>query len=230
MFTRSILLSALLTLSAQAQQADTEPAITPTPTADKAPLVENAADVLREGQLPLTHDALLYEVNGYQVPTLDAFMGWVILNHAQKDLQTLAQYFKDKGVTGKMPLYLVLLQGTDWHHKGTSIFHYPPKKNWDTMVRTLTFIEKELIPVTGELIPVSGERTAEYNRKAGGAGRSKHLQFCALDLTPARKISRKDLHKLLLKVHNSVGKKYNVGLGLYSGVRFHIDTCGFRRW
>jgi len=202
----------------------------PLPALNEEDMVPGAHKILRQRSLPLNHEALLYSVNGYEVPTLDAFIGWVILNHAQGDLKLIQQYFKDKGVRGFMPLYLVLLQGTDWHHKGTSIFFYPPKKYWDNMVNTLLFIEKEVIPVVGELIPVSGERSKYYNQTSGGASRSKHLTFCALDLTPATKMTRKELHQRLSSVFSKVGKKYNMGLGLYSGLRFHIDTCGYRRW
>ncbi len=226
---RLILLLCLFVFS-PSLPAQTEESPDSEPVQQEKELIPNAAEILKQRHFKFTRDDLIYDINGYKVPTLDAFMGWVLLNNAENELEIIAQYFKDRGIEGKMPLYLALLQGTDWYLKGTSIFAYPPKKNWDKMVRTLQFIEKELIPVTGNLVPVSGERTTYYNQRSGGAGRSKHLQFCALDLTPATKMTRKELHKLLLKVHNSVGKKYNVGLGLYSGVRFHIDTCGFRRW
>ena len=43
-------------------------------------------------------------------------------------------------------------------------------------------------------------------------------------------VSREELHKMLWQVYNKAGKENNMGLGLYSGVRFHIDTCGFRNW
>lgn len=98
------------------------------------------------------------------------------------------------------------------------------------MIKTLTFIQTFIEPEIGVVIPVSGERTSNYNQQAGGAPRSKHLEFCALDLVPSEDISREELHVKLKQIHAKNGKEHNVGLGLYDGVRFHIDTCGFRQW
>jgi len=35
---------------------------------------------------------------------------------------------------------------------------------------------------------------------------------------------------VVCKLHARFGAKANVGLGFYQGLRFHIDTNGFRRW
>ena len=114
--------------------------------------------------------------------------------------------------------------------KGTSIFTLPDKKQVPMMVRTLKFVQTHVEPLTGPLIPVSGDRDDYYNTNAGGAPRSKHLDFCALDLVPVRDINRKELHKILWDIYLRVGRENSMGMGLYSGVRFHIDTCGYRNW
>ncbi|PSW20724.1 hypothetical protein C9I98_07735 [Photobacterium sanctipauli] len=178
-----------------------------------------------------TIDDLVVEVNGYRVPTRATFRGWVLMNHKEAIVEEAFNYFVDRGVREIMPLHLVVLQGTDWDISNTTVFNMPPKKNWDNMVRTLLFIQKYVIPEIGLLIPVSGDRSKEYNIHAGGAPRSSHLDFCALDLVPVdEKMTRSELHRKLHKIYRAVGKKNDMGLGLYSGVRFHIDTCGYRSW
>ncbi|MGR5063775.1 D-Ala-D-Ala carboxypeptidase family metallohydrolase [Photobacterium sp. DNB22_13_2] len=185
---------------------------------------------LYEVHTDFDYSDLVIEVQGFKVPTLAAFRGWVLMNGMQKRIQKGYEYFLDKGVKEGIPLHLVLLQGTDWRLSNTTIFNLPDEKTWKNMARTLTFIQEHVMPKTGLLIPVSGDRSKEYNQHAGGAPRSSHLDFCALDLVPIRNISRTELHKILKSIYNSVGKENKMGLGLYSGVRFHIDTCGYRQW
>jgi hypothetical protein len=178
------------------------------------------------------YENMLVDVKGYKVPTIDAFKGWVILNRAGPKVQAIANYFKERGVANQntMPLHLVLLQGTDWALNDTSLFTLPNSKHLDNMVNTLVFIQTYVEPEVGIVIPVSGERAKIYNDSAGGAPRSKHLDFCALDLIPKEDWSRKELHKKIKAIWYKFGKEHNVGLGLYAGVRFHIDTCGYRTW
>ncbi|PMJ99195.1 D-Ala-D-Ala carboxypeptidase family metallohydrolase [Vibrio sp. 10N.261.55.A7] len=178
----------------------------------------------------INYDDLVVDVHGYKLPTRAAFRGWVLLNHAEEKVTKIGHQLRDAGVTKSMPLHLILLQGTDWVMSNTTLFSLPNAKHLPNMIRTLKFIQTHIEPEIGVVIPVSGERTDLYNQQAGGALQSKHLEFCALDLVPASDISRKDLHKKLKAIHAKVGQKNEVGLGLYSGVRFHIDTCGFRSW
>jgi len=178
----------------------------------------------------LSYEDLVVDVHGYKVPTLTAFQGWVLLNHAEDKIKKIGDQLRAAGVKKTMPLHLVLLQGTDWVMSNTTLFTLPNQKHIPTMINTLKFIQDYVEPEIGIVIPVSGERTNIYNKQAGGAARSKHLNFCALDLVPSKEITREELHKKLKSIHSQVGQKYNVGLGLYSGVRFHIDTCGFRSW
>ncbi|WP_295893469.1 hypothetical protein [uncultured Vibrio sp.] len=178
----------------------------------------------------ISYDDLVVDVHGYKLPTRAAFRGWALLNHAEDKVTKIGQQLRDAGVTRSMPLHLILLQGTDWVMSNTTLFSLPNEQHLPNMIRTLIFIQTYIEPEIGVVIPVSGERTSLYNQHAGGALRSKHLEFCALDLVPAGDISRQDLHKKLKSIHAKVGQENDVGLGLYSGVRFHIDTCGFRSW
>ena len=112
----------------------------------------------------------------------------------------------------------------------TTLFTLPNKKHVPNMINTLEYIQQYIESEIGVVVPVSGERSKLYNQQAGGALRSKHLEFCALDLVLANGIYREDLHVKLKKVHAEFEQQHNVRLGLYAGVRFHIDTCGFRQW
>lgn len=194
------------------------------------PAIADDYSKLYEDETEFSYDDLVVDVKGYKVPSRTTFMAWILLNHAEKQVEEIAKTFSDSGITRTMPLYLILLQGTDWVMNNTSLFTLPDKKNIPNMINTVKFIQTYIEPEIGIVIPVSGERSSIYNSTAGGAARSKHLSFCALDMVPKEDINRQDLHKKLKKIHKEHGQKYNVGLGLYSGVRFHIDTCGYRNW
>ncbi|GEA50680.1 hypothetical protein VIN01S_14840 [Vibrio inusitatus NBRC 102082] len=180
------------------------------------------------------YNDLVVSVKGYKVPTRAAFRGWILMNQAQKPVKEIADQMLASGITEvpmkTMPMHLVLLQGTNWAMNGTSVFTLPDNKQVPNMVRTVKFIQEHVEPVLGPLVPVSGDRDQYYNETSGGASRSQHLNFCALDLVPINDLSREELHKKLWSIYKSVGKENKMGMGLYSGVRFHIDTCGYRNW
>ncbi|OED89055.1 hypothetical protein A1QE_06940 [Vibrio breoganii ZF-55] len=182
----------------------------------------------------LEYNDLVIEVKGYKVPTRAAFRGWMLMNRAEGRVGEIAQQLRNAGITEEplktMPLHLILLQGTNWAMNGTSVFTVPDRKRVPNMVRTVKFIQEHVEPVLGPLVPVSGDRTQYYNQTSGGATKSQHLNFCALDLVPINDITREELHKKLWSIYKSVGKENKMGMGLYSGVRFHIDTCGYRNW
>ncbi|CAM4186176.1 MULTISPECIES: D-Ala-D-Ala carboxypeptidase family metallohydrolase [Vibrio] len=189
---------------------------------------------LYESENELEYNDLVISVKGYKVPTRAAFRGWMLMNRAEDRVKEIAQQLKDAGITEvplkTMPMHLILLQGTNWAMNGTAVFNIPDRKLVPNMVRTVKFIQQHVEPVLGPLVPVSGDRTQYYNQTSGGATKSKHLSFCALDLVPINDISREELHKKLWGIYKSEGKKNDMGMGLYSGVRFHIDTCGYRNW
>ncbi|OBT09498.1 hypothetical protein A9264_14785 [Vibrio sp. UCD-FRSSP16_10] len=189
---------------------------------------------LYESENELEYSDLVISVKGYKVPTRAAFRGWMLMNGAQQRVGEIKKQLIDAGITEvplkTMPLHLILLQGTNWAMNGTSVFTIPDRKLVPNMVRTVKFIQDHVEPILGPLVPVSGDRTQYYNQTSGGATKSQHLNFCALDLVPINDISRAELQKKLWKIYNSVGRENKMGMGLYSGVRFHIDTCGYRHW
>ena len=49
-------------------------------------------------------------------------------------------------------------------------------------------------------------------------------------MVPLRPITREQLMRDLCGVHARRGPDYEVGLGFYAFLRFHVDTTKFRRW
>lgn len=123
-----------------------------------------------------------------------------------------------------------LRQGTDWRDLDQSAFAMPPERNWSNIWPTILLLQNEIIPAIGPVEILSGFRTTKYNSLAGGAPGSRHLSFQAIDVIPVQFISRTALHNKLTKIWQKSERKYRMGLGLYSGHRFHIDTAGYRRW
>jgi len=110
-------------------------------------------------------------------------------------------------------------------------FWIPPEEEWSRIVPALVFIRDHVRPVIGEVRVVSGYRAPEFNACIRGAPQSAHRQYQALDLVPLnRALTRERLIELLCPVHAAAGAQANVGLGIYAGVRFHIDARGFRGW
>jgi len=140
------------------------------------------------------------------------------------------RFLEKKGLADVVEFEQLMRQGTDWRKIKEPAYALPPRKYWHNILPSLVLLKKEIIPVLGELEVLSGFRTSRYNRLAKGARGSKHLVFAALDVVPKNNITRKELHQQLLKVWKNSGRPYKFGLGLYSRVRFHIDTVRYRKW
>jgi len=158
------------------------------------------------------------------------FRAFILLNNLEQEVQAFERLLKRNDVDDVLPIDALLLQGTEWQSRGHSAYALPPRTQWSAMVKTLQFIKSELIPVIGAVEVMSGYRSLAYNRAAGGAPRSRHLVFSALDLKPQQTIARRDLHSFLKRTWAEQGAAWDLGLGLYSGLRFHVDTGGYRTW
>ena len=175
--------------------------------------------------------ALVKDSNSfYGAPTEQEFSDFISNNTNYKEYKEFRKFLQENEVDGVIPIQHLCRQGTDWSRLNTEPYAIPPQQHWHNILPTLKFIKNELIPIVGDIQVVSGYRTKEYNKHAHGAKRSKHLQFNAVDLVPVNYISREELHKILLSIWGKVGRKYNLGLGLYTKTRFHIDTARFRKW
>jgi hypothetical protein len=106
----------------------------------------------------------------------------------------------------------------------------PPIAEWPHIVQTLRYIHDYVIPAVGPVEPVSGYRNPSLNQCAGGAPESAHKHYSAVDLVPLRPTTREQLMRTLCGAHARRGPDYEVGLGFYAFLRFHVDTTKFRRW
>jgi Peptidase M15 len=110
-------------------------------------------------------------------------------------------------------------------------FAIPPEEEWPNVVPALRFIRDHVKPAIGEVTVASGYRDPEFNKCVGGAPRSAHRGFYALDLLPAhRAIGRKELIAILCPLHAREGRANHIGMGIYRARRFHIDALRYRGW
>jgi len=162
-------------------------------------------------------------------PSAD-FQAFINAGNHQGTLLKFERYLRLSSVTNVIPTEQLLRQGTDWRNNRLPQYAFPPEALWPRMIETLKFMRRFVIPSIGPVEVLSGFRTPVYNRTAGGAKRSQHLEFSALDVRPVSDLSRTDLHKRLQRIWRTHGRALNIGLGLYGGRRFHIDTGGYRQW
>ncbi|MCQ3830010.1 hypothetical protein HXX02_11180 [Microbulbifer elongatus] len=171
-----------------------------------------------------------YDLKGYRVATEASLNQFLRQGRNRREFAQLEQFLKQAGVADATAPENLLRQGSDWLDIDEPPFAIPPRDYWPNMVATLKLIRDELVPAIGPVDIVSAFRSDAYNRKAGGSKRSKHKSFCGVDLVPQSNISRKELIEELRSLHARLGPASHMGLGIYSGVRFHVDTCGFRHW
>ncbi|WP_295802428.1 D-Ala-D-Ala carboxypeptidase family metallohydrolase [uncultured Microbulbifer sp.] len=171
-----------------------------------------------------------YELKGYRVATTASLNQFLREGDNRRALAQLAKFLQEAGIADATKPENLLRQGSDWLDIHEPPFAIPPQDYWNNILPTLKLIRDELVPVIGPVDIVSAFRTERYNRKAGGSGKSKHKTFCGLDLVPVSNISRPELIEELRNLQARLGPESHMGLGIYSGIRFHVDTCGYRRW
>ncbi len=117
---------------------------------------------------------------------------------------------------------------------GASATHSPSKCHRPTVgriVKTLKFVRDEVIPSVGEVETLSAYRNGELNACSNGAPKSAHREFFALDVTPVnQRLERSTMIRSVCRAHARDGQTYDVGLGFYTGRRFHVDSSSFRKW
>jgi len=148
-----------------------------------------------------------------------------------QDVRVFEAFLHKEGVADVLASDQLLLNATSWQHcKLDWRYSMPPRVLWPHIVTTIRFIRDKIVPAIGPVTVESGYREPKLNRCAGGAPKSAHALYYALDLVPLRAISRPELIRLVCKLHREEGRRYDLGLGFYDGVRFHIDTMRFRLW
>ncbi|QFT56807.1 D-Ala-D-Ala carboxypeptidase family metallohydrolase [Microbulbifer sp. THAF38] len=180
--------------------------------------------------LPLPGTPEVYDIQGYPAASERVFSRFLKQKENQALFAKLKNYLHINRVDQVVAPFELLRQGSDWRDLDEPAFAIPPVENWGLMIYTLRVLQREIVPRIGPVTVVSGWRTTSYNSKAGGSKGSKHLRFCGLDIVPQKKFSREQLVPVLRDIHKHKGKQWNMGLGIYKGIRFHVDTCGYRRW
>ncbi len=158
------------------------------------------------------------------------FATWQAADGNRQATERLQQFLIAEKVADVIPLDQLLRSDTQWLRCGAEPFAIPPNDKWPDMAPTLRLIRDEIQPLLGPVEAVSAFRSPDINRCIKGASRSFHLEFRAIDMRPTKGVPRDELIEKLCALHARKGKALNMGLGIYKGTRFHIDTAGYRRW
>jgi hypothetical protein len=161
---------------------------------------------------------------------LAQYQKWLAQANNRAQANALSAYLDQQGVDGIFPLDQLLRSDTKWQRCKAQPFAIPPRQNWSNMIPALKLIRSEILPLIGPVEAQSVFRDAAINNCIKGARQSYHLRFHAIDMKPAPGVTRQQLITKLCRLHREKGKKLNMGLGIYRGTRFHIDTAGYRGW
>lgn len=149
---------------------------------------------------------------------------------ARAEVLAFRQFLEMNGVEHVLPTWQLVRTASMWRECGGPRFEAAPFVEWPHVVRTLRFVSAHVVPVIGPVEAVSGYRNESLNQCSGGARESAHRHFFALDLVPLKPISREGMIRSICAIHGFRGEGYEIGLGFYSGLRFHVDSKRFRRW
>jgi hypothetical protein len=128
-------------------------------------------------------------------------------------------------------MWQLVRTSSSWRQCGAEPFEVPPADKWARIVKTLKFVRDDVIPAVGKVETLSAYRNQELNACSDGAPKSAHREFFALDLTPVNKaVERSAMIRSVCGAHARDGSAYDIGLGFYTGRRFHVDSSGFRKW
>lgn len=148
-----------------------------------------------------------------------------------KALGAFRDYLAAQGLETVVPMWQLVRTSSSWRECGAQPFEVPPPDKWGRIVKTLKFVRDDVIPRVGKVETLSAYRNGELNACSNGAPKSAHREFFALDLTPENEnLERSAMIRSVCEAHARDGQAYNVGLGFYTGRRFHLDSSGFRKW
>jgi hypothetical protein len=139
-------------------------------------------------------------------------------------------FLEGQDVDAVLPTWQLLRTASMWRQCNGPRFEVAPFTEWQHIATTLSFVKNHVEPVIGGVEAVSGYRNGELNECSGGARTSAHRHFYALDLVPQRELGRSAMIRSICSIHQFRGAQYDIGLGFYTGLRFHVDSKGFRRW
>ncbi|MFL6846146.1 MAG: D-Ala-D-Ala carboxypeptidase family metallohydrolase [Allosphingosinicella sp.] len=150
---------------------------------------------------------------------------------ARAEVLSFKAFLDAGGVDDVVPTWQLVRTASKWRECSGPRFEVAPVAEWAHISATLEFVKTEVEPVIGKVEAVSGFRNEELNHCAGGAPASAHAHFYALDLVPLDDdLSRAALIGDICRIHQTTGRQFDIGLGFYTGTRFHLDSKGYRRW
>ncbi|MBX3429256.1 MAG: hypothetical protein KF779_06720 [Hyphomonadaceae bacterium] len=162
----------------------------------------------------------------------DVFQDWLAAEPGR--VEAFARFeamLTEEGVAGVVPTHELWLVDQIRPQCATEPFVAPPENEWRNLVPALRYIRDYVKPAIGDVRVVSGYRDEAFNTCIRGAARSAHRSYYALDLTPVDEgMSRADLIARLCPIHETDGRRDGIGMGIYSGRRFHIDARSYRGW
>lgn len=149
---------------------------------------------------------------------------------ARAQVLAFRQFLAIEKVENVVPTWQLVRTASMWRQCDGPRFEVAPFALWQHVATTLRFVKNHVQPVIGPVEIVSGYRNEALNACANGAPQSAHRLFYALDMVPLRAIGRDGMIRSLCAIHALRGAQYDIGLGFYSGTRFHVDSKGFRKW
>lgn len=179
-------------------------------------------------QSPQWNPAAEYVTAGQDEPGYRAWVAAASWRPAY--VKAFHDYLTTYGVGGVAPTWQLLRTATDWRRCGAQPFEVPPTSAWPNIVAALRYVGTYVVPRIGPVEVVSVYRNPSLNSCAGGAPESTHRTMGAVDMVPLRPITREALMSRLCQIHQASGAQFWVGLGLYKGIRFHIDARKYREW
>jgi hypothetical protein len=159
------------------------------------------------------------------------YLAWLARDPgARAEVLSFKSFLEAANVADVVPTWELVRTASMWRECDGPRFEVAPAGEWPHIATTLAFVRNHVEPVIGPVEVVSGFRDEALNRCAHGAPASAHRHFFAIDMIPLGDIGRAGLERSLCKIHDFRGQQYNIGLGFYSGVRFHVDSQKFRVW
>ena len=159
------------------------------------------------------------------------YLAWLARSpSARAQVLGFRQFLEMEGVQDAIPTWQLLRTASMWRECNGPQFEVAPFTEWQHIASTLHFVQNHVRPVGGEVMALSGYRNGDLNQCSGGAKASAHRHFYALDLTPVRDMGREGMIRSLCAIHRFRGDQYGIGLGFYTGMRFHVDSKGYRKW
>ena len=159
------------------------------------------------------------------------YRNWYVASPAHAtSVKSFHDYLEQYEVGGVFPTWQLLRTATSWRRCGQQPFEVPPTSEWPHIVQTLRYVRDYVVPAVGPVEAVSTYRNPALNTCAGGAPESAHKHYSAIDMVPLKPTTREQMMRTLCRVQARRGPDYQVGLGFYAFLRFHVDTTKYRRW